>query len=145
MSKALDEVSLFSSFFGTGIYKRTQGRLVRQATAVAIFAFVVVGCWRLKDTILSDYNRGVQLAVPVAVGVVGAWVAYRIVNYPPFTNFLISVEAEMAKVNWPSWEYLKRAALVVVGTMFLFATFLAVCDYLWVAIFRLIGFLEIEP
>ena len=142
MSKALDEQSLFSSFLGTGIYKRTQGRLVRQATAVAIFAFVVVGCWRLKEAVLSESSRAVQLGVPVAVAALGAWLAYRIVNYPPFTNFLISVEAEMAKVNWPSWEYLKRAAFVVVGTMFLFAAFLAVCDALWVEIFRLIGFLE---
>lgn len=144
MSKAWDEQSMLTSFFGTGIYKRTQGRLVRQATAVAIFAMIVVGCWRLKETILSDAPRAVNLGVPVAVAAVGAWIAYRIVNHPPITNFLISVEAEMAKVNWPSWDYLRRAAAVVVGTMFLFGLYLAVCDYLWVALFRLIGFLEID-
>jgi preprotein translocase subunit SecE len=144
MSKAIQGESFFSSFFGTGIYKRTQGRLVRQATAVAIIALVAVGCWRLKGTVLSDYSQSVQLLVPVAVGLLGVWAAYRIVNYPPFTNFLISVEAEMAKVNWPSWEYLRRAAIVVVGTMVLFAAFLALCDYLWVALFQLIGFLEIK-
>lgn len=144
MSKALDDQSMFSAFFGTGIFKRTQGRLVRQATAVAIFALAVVGCWRLKETLLSDSPRLVNLGVPVVLAAVAAWGAYRIVNYPPFANFLISVEAEMAKVNWPSWEYLRRAALVVVGVMFLFGAYLAICDYLWVALFRLIGFLEIS-
>ena len=32
---------------------------------------------------------------------------------PTFANFLISVEAEMDKVSWATWGYLKRATAVV--------------------------------
>ena len=51
--------------------------------------------------------RGVILAV-------GFWLGYRIVNYAPFADFLIAVEAEMSKVSWPTQQQLIRASAVVI-------------------------------
>jgi preprotein translocase subunit SecE len=45
---------------------------------------------------------------------VGLWLGYRIVNYAPFADFLIAVEAEMSKVSWPTQQQMIRASAVVI-------------------------------
>jgi len=59
----------------------------------------------------------------------------RLVNWPKFADFLISVEAEMTKVSWPTKTELYRASLVVIFTMALMAVVLFVFDLVWQAIF----------
>jgi preprotein translocase subunit SecE len=49
---------------------------------------------------------------------VGLWVGYRLVQFPPFADFLIAVEAELNKVAWPSRTELVRASVVVIVLMF---------------------------
>ena len=87
------------------IYKRNQGRLVRQATFGAMAAMILLGCYRLYHTLLMDYSRGVKYSVLGSILVVGGWIIFRIVNLPRFANFLIAVEAEMVKVTWPNRDY----------------------------------------
>jgi preprotein translocase subunit SecE len=58
-----------------------------------------------------------------------------LVNWPKFADFLISVEAEMTKVSWPTKTELYRASLVVIFTMALMAVVLFVFDLVWQAIF----------
>ncbi len=58
----------------------------------------------------------------------GAWIAFRIVNIPSFADFLISVEAEMNKVSWPSRGELYRASLVVIVVIFLLTAILFTYD-----------------
>jgi preprotein translocase subunit SecE len=50
--------------------------------------------------------------------VAGGWFGYRLVNYAPFADFLIAVEAEMNKVTWPSRTEMVRSAIVVIVIMF---------------------------
>ena len=58
---------------------------------------------------------------------------------PRFADFLISVEAEMNKVSWPSRGELYRASLVVIVVIFLLVAILfgydAALNYLLFKIF----------
>ena len=70
-----------------------------------------------------------QIGIPLVLFAAGIWVAFRLVNYPPFADFLIAVEAEMAKVSWPTRTELFRSSLVVMLTIFGLAALLAVYDF----------------
>jgi preprotein translocase subunit SecE len=74
--------------------------------------------------------------------VVTAWLAYRLVNFPQFADFLIAVEAEMKKISWPSLQQCFRAAAVVIVTMFFLAAVLFLYDQLWIRFFEAIGVLR---
>src|SRR5258708_1792278 len=118
---------LVRDFFQAGIYKRNQGRIARQVTGGIILLVVVLGAYRLY-TFLINYERPVQLGVPVVLGLVGAWAAFRVVNMPNFADFLIAVEAEMNKVSWPSRREMVRSVIVVILTIVLLAGLLYLYD-----------------
>ena len=72
----------------------------------------------MSNTMLAETDRPIRIGIPCAIGLFGMWFGFRLVNYPRFADFLISVEAEMDKVSWPDWPYLVRATGVVMGVMF---------------------------
>lgn len=144
MARASENASLLSGMWSGGLYKRNQGRLTRQVTALCIMAVALWGAWSLSTTLLADYERPVRQGVPLALAAIGLWFAFRIVNFPKFADFLISVEAEMDKVSWPDRTYLIRATGVVLGVMILMAAFLAVFDVFWFGLFDFIGFLDLD-
>jgi preprotein translocase subunit SecE len=129
--------------FSGGIYKRNQGRVVRQATFFGILAMVAIGCVTMSNTVLSGYGMGIKTGVPVALCVLGAWFAFRVVNYPRFADFLVAVEGEMDKVSWPEWPYLWQALGVVIAVLVLFIAYMWLCDAIWVWLFKAIGFLDL--
>src|SRR5436309_860746 len=104
----------------TDIYKRSQGRLVRQFTCLAIWAAFVLAAWRAYPTLTIDWHLSSTTAYAVSglLLVVGLWLGFRIVNLASFADFLIAVEAEMNKVSWPSRTELIRASMVVIILMF---------------------------
>jgi preprotein translocase subunit SecE len=75
----------------------------------------------------------------IALGCVGIWFGYRVVNYSAFADFLIAVEAEMNKVSWPTRKELWNASVVVMFVIFAMAAFLFLFDAIWTAIFEAIG------
>jgi len=77
--------------------------------------------------------------VPGALLLAGGWFGFRVVNWPRFADFLIAVEAEMAKVSWPGKTELVRASIVVIFTIFFLAMILFVFDIAWQAVFRALG------
>ena len=79
------------------------------------------------------------MAIPGALLATGLWIGYRLVNWPPFADFLIAVEAEMNKVTWPTKEELIRASIVVIFTIFFLAMALFLFDIVWKTIFETIG------
>jgi len=132
---------LSTSLFQASVYKPTQGRIVRQLTALAIWVIVALGCYRLSFAVSSGF-LGIPAAptlVPMVLLVSGLWFGFRIVNWPRFADFLISVEAEMAKVTWPSKAELIRASIVVIVTIIILAVSLFLFDIVWQWFFNLIG------
>jgi preprotein translocase subunit SecE len=129
--------------FTTSRYKRSQGRIARQMTFFAVLAIFAVAAWRMSDATMAGVwaavmpaalERAISPAIigryiaPVVLLALGAWLAFRIVNIPRFADFLISVEAEMNKVSWPSRGELYRASLVVIVVIFLLTAILFTYD-----------------
>lgn len=145
MAKAKQDTTFISELANPGLYKRNQGRLVRQVTAVAIAVIVLLGASTLatQSPLREFKSTGIRWGIPAAVAIVGLWFAYRAVNYPKFADFLIAVEGEMDKVSWPDLPYLIRATGVVLVVMFLLGFLLFAYDLFWQWFFKLIGFLRI--
>jgi preprotein translocase subunit SecE len=138
---------LMQELFTSGLYKRNQGRMVRQITCLTIWVIVAVAAWRshalfigpASINLLGDSGRAIGYLVAVALGGVGLWFGYRLVNWPRFADFLISVEAELNKVSWPTQKELVRASLVVIFTILFLSVILFAYDALWEFLFGLFG------
>jgi preprotein translocase subunit SecE len=122
--------------FQFGLYKRSQGRVIRQLTFAALAVAVAAGAWRLSDFL---HQPSVKYSVPLAIVAVGVWICYRLVNLPRFADFLIAVEAEMTKVSWPTRHELFKSSLVVILTIVGFAILLWFYDTFWNWLLRLLG------
>jgi preprotein translocase subunit SecE len=128
--------------FNSSRYKRSQGRMARQLTFFAIAATAAIGAWRLSEIqfgrwLVPEAVQGflspmvfAKYLFPAVVLALGVWAAFRIVNIPRFADFLISVEAEMNKVSWPSRAELWRASMVVIVVIFLLTAILFGYDFL---------------
>jgi len=123
---------LIAGMFNGSQYKRSQGKIARQVTFAAIAVAVAVGAWKLNT--MAATTTG-QYVVPLLVLVGGLWAAFRIVNIPRFADFLISVEAEMNKVQWPGRSELWRASVVVIVVIFFLAGALFAFDIILDAFF----------
>jgi len=135
-------VSAFvQELFHVGVYKRNQGRIARQVTFVALALLVVVGAWRLSQLAGPGVHPLYWFWIPAIVAASGLWICFRLVNLPMFADFLISVEAEMNKVSWPSRPELIRSSLVVIFTIFFLAAVLLAYDLFWKQLLRLLGVL----
>ena len=151
--------TIWGELLRSTVYKRTQGRLARQLTFAALATIVVIGVWRLSQLLavwygsmasmsLSDAAGGagglggagdygvLRFVVPAALVALGLWVCYRVVNVPWFADFLIAVEAEMAKVSWPSADEVFRSSAVIIFLIFALAAILAGYDLFWWFVLR---------
>ncbi len=142
MSKVDRDTSYWTTLLHAGLYKRNQGRLVRQLTAGASLAAVLLAAWAMSIHVLDDSYGKMQIGLPIALALAGAWAVYRVVNYPPFADFLIDVEGEMTKVSWPSSGEVKRATIVVMTTMMTLSVVLLLYDFVWVWVLKWIGILR---
>ncbi len=122
--------TFFYELVRVGVYKRNQGRITRQVTFAAVMAAIALGLLRLGSIMVSK-GPEYQFGLPVVLLLLGAWTLYRLVNVPPFADFLIAVEAEMNKVSWPTRGELFRASMVVLILIFALAFILAGCDMFW--------------
>ncbi len=136
-----NDARLTSELFHASVYKPTQGRIVRQLTALALWIVFALGAWTLYATMrgFSSSSSYLPAIVPSVLLAAGLWFGFRLVNWPRFADFLIAVEAEMNKVTWPSKDELIRAAIVVIFTIFFLATTLFLFDVVWQWFFSLIG------
>ena len=139
----IESGSFWGSLASATFYKRTQGRLVRQLTGVAAALIVGLGAYSLSLGPLIDAEQPIRVGVPLALAAAGCWLAFRIVNYPPFADFLIAVQAEMDKVSWPSRKELQRSTVVVICTMFVLGAVLFVYDLVWAKVLELAGVLQL--
>jgi preprotein translocase subunit SecE len=123
--------SIFQELFRFGLYKRSQGRMARQATFGALALIVSVGAWRLYEFFSTSDSDLTRYFLPLVVLLVGLWTSFRLVHMPSFAEFLISVENEMAKVSWPARGELFRASVVVMLVIFVMAFLLYGFDIMW--------------
>src|SRR5438105_14246130 len=136
--------SFLSELLVVGLFKRNQGRLARQLTAAGLGFLVIAGTYTLSQGPLASSSPSVKGGVPLALTAVAAWVIFRLVNYPRFAEFLISVEAEMNKVSWAGKQELYRATIVVLSTMLFLGIILFTYDFIWKEILVAIGVLQIS-
>jgi len=139
-------------WFSMTSYKASQGMRIRRGTILCVL--ILVGCgiytmlargslrtaagtgWTVsipftgaaKLTILAD----LQFTLPLLLAAFGLWLAYRIVNYPAFADFLIATEAEMNKVSWVTRRRLYQDTIVVLTTVLLLTFFMFIVDIAWV-------------
>ncbi len=134
--------SIIPELFRFGIYKANQGKMVRQATFIAVALVAAFGCFSLSAGPLGGEIQPVRVGVPLVVWLASCWVAFRAVNIPRFADFLISVESELEKVVWPGRKQVMQSTVVVIVTMLFLGIFLSVVDYVWKWFFSLIRFIE---
>jgi preprotein translocase subunit SecE len=142
-------IPLVRELFQLGMYKRSQGRIARQVTFGAIWVLIAVGAWRLGEVLKSTGSGAetaggipVSVVVPLAIGLIGGWIAYRLVNLPSFADFLIAVEAEMNKVSWPTRAELVRSSIVVIFSILFLAAVLYGYDSFWAFLLGWLGVMK---
>lgn len=145
-------------FFHAESYKGNQGVRVRRGTIAGILAVGATGIVTMVTHRLFGYDRPdysndwywtvpfsnptqyvylmfkVHTIMPILLGILLLWVAWRVVNIPAFADFLIATEAEMNKVSWTNRKRLVQDTIVVLVTVFLFTMFLFVVDIVWIKI-----------
>jgi preprotein translocase subunit SecE len=134
-------VSFLTNLIRIEVYKPMQGRQARLWTGVGLGAMVAIGLWRLTDSLI-DYKPPTRFGVPALLAAVLGWFLYRVLQYPPFVEFLIATEAEMNKVSWTSRAELYRATIVVLVTVLIMAVYLFGVDWLWSFLLQRIGVLR---
>ncbi len=142
MTKTRLVVGLFAEMFSIRLYKRNQGKQVRQVTGVTVAIFFLIAASTLSNNLPVKSVEILRVGLPMLIGAIGVWFAYRVVNYAPVADFLVAVQSEMDKVSWPSWPQLWRATVVVLVTMVFLAISLFLFDIIWQYIFRAVGFLK---
>ncbi len=130
---------LLAELFQFGLHKPNQGRIVRQLTFAAIALLGVLSAWELYRSGTISGLGGAAHFVLIGLAGLACWVAFRIVNYSVFADFLIAVEAEMNKISWPSRKEVWNASLVVMFVIFAMAAFLFIFDMIWTFVFEVIG------
>ncbi|MDE0934857.1 MAG: preprotein translocase subunit SecE [Mariniblastus sp.] len=131
--------SFVSELFRFGLYKPNQGRIVRQVTFLTTAFLGCLIAWEVKRSPLMSGMGAEGYLAMLGIAAVMVWLAFRLVNYSVFADFLIAVEAEMNKVSWPTRRELWNASVVVIFVIFSMAAFLFLFDALWTKVFELIG------
>ncbi len=119
--------------FRFDLYKRSQGKIARQVTFAALAIIIALAAWCLNDYYTNKVGstRFSVYVVPIVVLVAGLWMSFRVIQMPSFADFLISVEAEMNKVSWPTRSELIRSSLVVIFSIIFLAVVLYGYDTFW--------------
>lgn len=124
-------------------YKKNQGRPSRQVALCVVAACL---SWLLISvaSLFVAKQIGIQwlgiCVVAIIVSVIGSMI---VLSRPKFADFLISVQAEIDKITWPSGDEVKRATVVVLVLITTMAVLIFCFDLIWQWVFQVIGFLQI--
>ena len=121
---------------------RTAGRIVRQATFIAVAVIGAFGAFSLANGPLGGASQPVSVGVPLVLWLALGWIVFRVVNTPRAADFLIAVESELEKVVWPSRTLVMQSTIVVIVTMLFLGLFLSAVDFAWKWFFSVIRFIE---
>lgn len=124
-------------------YKKTQGRPTRQIALCVVIASL---SWLLISVAALFVRRQVGIGwlsiCIIAIGVAGA-ISVALLNRPRWADFLISVQAEIDKVTWPSKSEVHKHTLVVLVLLVSIAAIVFAFDIVWQWVFKTIGFLQV--
>jgi preprotein translocase subunit SecE len=115
------------------IYKSGQGYWTRMLSAIGAGTLVLAGALWLYLEIVPRYIRGeytlyYQAGIATAVIIGFGLLIYFLLNKPRIVDFMIAVEAEMKKVNWPSKKEIVGSTWVVICGTLLIAALLFVIN-----------------
>jgi preprotein translocase SecE subunit len=134
-------------------FKPNQGFKVRRATILGLLILGFCGIatlishrslgsdrlaandwyWQIPFTELYlPLIHKIHVTVPLILSVLLLWIAWRVVNWPMFADFLIATEAEINKVSWTTRKRLFQDTIVVLVTTFILTAFLFLIDLLWI-------------
>ena len=149
-------MELLKELFRFRHYKSSQGRLIRRMTMAGVWVLFAAGAWKcttMDHTWLARWvvwlgtseetARTFATACPLfmtgLIVLFGLWFGYRLINWVPFADFLISVEAEMAKVSWPGKVELRSSTIVVLTVFLLLSAMIYFTDLILVFLFKITG------
>lgn len=127
---------ILKELFSVDGYKTSQGRVARRSTFLGLALVFVMGAYFLLRAYSGSTGGTIAAAI---IALLGVWISYRVVNYPTFADFLVSVEAEMMKVSWPSKKELYANTKVVLVFMVLFTVLIFLYDVVFQAIFSFVN------
>ena len=129
------------------IYKPGQGYYTRMLSAIGAGMLVLAGAAWLYLKVVPRYFGSneellyIQSGAAVGLILIMAVAIYIALNRPRVVDFMIAVEAEMKKVNWPSKkEVIGSTWVVILGTL-LIAALLFVINFVFGWFFIEIGIL----
>jgi preprotein translocase subunit SecE len=125
----------------TAPYKPGQGSWARLGTLAVLTIGVLAAGYSWTRTVASS-TPAVKYGIPVVVGGLMLWAAYRLIHWPRYADFLITTESEMNKVSWPSRQEVKTSTVVVLVLSVFLAIFLSTVDWIWQMILYNINILE---
>lgn len=124
---------LIQELFRANLYKANQGKNARLSTAIAVAIIFICGAYTLYVHTSNLLVGGTVLGIITAFG---CWFAYRLVNWPRFAEFLITVESEMMKVSWPGKQEVIISTFVVLIVLAIIAVMIFVFDTVWYVLFK---------
>lgn len=127
---------LLSTLISTNIYKGSQGRVARRSTFIGLVLVFLLGAYAMYSK--QSFGASASNITAAIIALLGLWVSFRVINYPVFADFLVSVEAEMAKVSWPTKRELWANTKVCLLFMLLLTLLILVYDLVFRFIFTLI-------
>lgn len=110
---------------GLPIYKSGQGYWTRVLSAVGAGTLVLAGAawlYAISPRFLPEQNE-LYFQAGIAAGTIIGFglLIYFLLNKPRVVDFMIAVEAEMKKVNWPSKKEIIGSTWIVICGTFMFA------------------------
>ncbi|MDO5552684.1 MAG: preprotein translocase subunit SecE [Planctomycetia bacterium] len=132
--------SLIQELLKVSLYKPNQGKIARRLTFLGLLVIFLAGSWCIiRDHMFSWLSTDALGDPSMLVALVNilffGWFSWRLVNFAPFADFLVSVEAEMTKVSWPSKTELFSTTKVVMIFMVLFIALIYVYDFVFNVLF----------
>lgn len=131
---------LVKELFRVRRYKSNLGKLVRKLTMIGVWIVFASGAYKFTQVVFESIpllnDQGVRYIIAALITAFGIWFGYRLVNWPTFADFLVSVEAEMVKVSWPGKAELYSSTIVVLVMFGILTAMIFIFDMAWLQIFR---------
>jgi preprotein translocase SecE subunit len=120
------------------IYKKGQAGYTRLGSAIGFALLVAIGCYKLYEkfrdfTWIANKNTRLYIAtmVPSAVFVGLGILIFWLINKPTVSDFLISSEGEIKKVNWSTRQEIAVSTFIVIVVVTVVSVLLCFTDLLF--------------